>query len=487
MKNILKIFSLTIILGLNIGGCSSEPKVTNFIKSYGCILPFENGLAWVQTASANGAPPYQGYIDKKGREIIPAIYEYVDNKFNSGIVRVVKKNNDESAYYGLADANGNIIIPPNTYKYIGEFNEGLAFAVKEYISFGLQSLSPVCFINTQGNVVIPFEAGGYLSNTDFVSYMGPQFKNGFVRIQNKEGKWGYMNKRGQIVVPCVYDMAHDIDKYGLATIKKNGYWGLISKNEGVIYNCIFNSISAYNKDFICAQHNGNYVMLDLNGNILNGATFMDMYSLDDHVVRACNSIGEWGFLDSRGRPITAFEFEAITRENIGDMFDEKGYYLVKKSGKYGVVDGRGTLIIPTDYDHISYEEQSGLISLIDVQGFCNYFNTHYGIKILPPSTYTSLGYFSEGMAFFYKANGKKGYINKFGEEVIKNVKADYIFEFHDGLARVSVGGKSGFIDKSGKLVIPKRYNFARDFSEGISSVSDDRGTFLIDTKGNPIN
>jgi hypothetical protein len=44
--------------------------------------------------------------------------------------------------------------------------------------------------------------------------------------------------------------------------------------------------------------------------------------------------------------------------------------------------------------------------------------------------------------------------------------------FAEGLARVRSGGKWGYIDKTGNLVVPAVYQSALDFSEGMAVVGD---------------
>ena len=68
------------------------------------------------------------------------------------------------------------------------------------------------------------------------------------------------------------------------------------------------------------------------------------------------------------------------------------------------------------------------------------------------SMYDWVGDFSEGLATV-KLNDKYGYIDKTGREVIP-CKYDGINDFKEGLAKVQLNGKIGFIDKTGKEVIP---------------------------------
>lgn len=61
--------------------------------------------------------------------------------------------------------------------------------------------------------------------------------------------------------------------------------------------------------------------------------------------------------------------------------------------------------------------------------------------------------------------------------------------FSDGRARVASTGfpaKYGYIDTSGKLVIPMQYSNAETFHEGLAVVNNDNGTGVIDRDGNVV-
>ena len=66
-------------------------------------------------------------------------------------------------------------------------------------------------------------------------------------------------------------------------------------------------------------------------------------------------------------------------------------------------------------------------------------------------------------------NDKWGFIDKSGTLVIP-CKYDDSGSFSEGLAEVKLNGKSGFIDKSGTLVIPCKYDDASFFREGLAGV-----------------
>lgn len=104
--------------------------------------------------------------------------------------------------------------------------------------------------------------------------------------------------------------------------------------------------------------------------------------------------------------------------------------------------------------------------------------------------YDRLSLFSEGYAAVCK-NGKWGYIDKTGREVIP-CKYDWANPFHEGLASVrpSYGSGYGFIDTLGREVIRHRREIEvpGDFSEGLVVVKNEGNDhfFVLDKEGRKV-
>ncbi|WP_302777272.1 WG repeat-containing protein [Porphyromonas uenonis] len=104
--------------------------------------------------------------------------------------------------------------------------------------------------------------------------------------------------------------------------------------------------------------------------------------------------------------------------------------------------------------------------------------------------YDQLSLFSEGYAAVCK-NGKWGYIDKAGQEVIP-CKYDWANTFHEGLAsvRFSYDSGYGFIDTTGREVIRHRREIAvpGDFSEGLVVVKNEGNDhfFVLDKEGRKV-
>lgn len=110
--------------------------------------------------------------------------------------------------------------------------------------------------------------------------------------------------------------------------------------------------------------------------------------------------------------------------------------------------------------------------------------------------YVSVGRFSEGLATVGKGdadgNMKYGYIDKTGKVVIP-LEYDEASAFSEGLAcvmKVDADGnrKYGYIDKTGNVVIPMKYWLADSFSEGLAEVKESESSpyQYIDKKGSVV-
>ena len=109
--------------------------------------------------------------------------------------------------------------------------------------------------------------------------------------------------------------------------------------------------------------------------------------------------------------------------------------------------------------------------------------------------------FQDGLALVVKSsdeenygmimNGKYGYINLYGEEVIPCNIIYYAYELHpdfsEGLAAIRIGDDCGYINTRGELVIPAIYGDACPFSDGAALVyKEGDGFFYIDKYGEKI-
>ena len=66
----------------------------------------------------------------------------------------------------------------------------------------------------------------------------------------KDGKWGFTNHEGEVVVPCKYDLVTELNSYGFAGVKQDGKWGVIDEKGKEIVVPVYEIESYYFPQFI---------------------------------------------------------------------------------------------------------------------------------------------------------------------------------------------------------------------------------------------
>lgn len=133
-----------------------------------------------------------------------------------------------------------------------------------------------------------------------------------------------------------------------------------------------------------------------------------------------------------------------------------------KNGKYGLSDRSGKVITQPQYDYsLNFVETGVAIATKNKKiGLIN----NSGKEITPFDYDQDLGY-SEGLFLMRKKIGntiglyETHFIDKTGKIVLSDANKEYKIDgpFYSGRALVKAGGQYGYIDKTGKIVIPIKY------------------------------
>lgn len=84
-------------------------------------------------------------------------------------------------------------------------------------------------------------------------------------ISKKDGKYGFLDKDGNLIVDYIYDDAVEQNLYGFSAIKKDGKWGSIDSKGNIVQAPIYNLDEYLKIDFIGKWHLGK----DINMNYYN--------------------------------------------------------------------------------------------------------------------------------------------------------------------------------------------------------------------------
>ena len=73
-------------------------------------------------------------------------------------------------------------------------------------------------------------------------------------LSKKDGKYGYVDKDGNVMVDYIYDDATEQNAYGFAAVQKNGKWGSIDKKGNIVQQPEYSLTNNYKIDFIGRWH-----------------------------------------------------------------------------------------------------------------------------------------------------------------------------------------------------------------------------------------
>lgn len=247
--------------------------------------------------------------------------------------------------------------------------------------------------------------------------------------------------------------------------------------------------------------------------LLAGLLLLNLSAQD--LVPYFNPIGkDWGYCDWYKKSVIFPQFEEA-----GLFYN--GLAIVRDNGLYGVINPRGQFVVECKYKKI-YPFSEGFAAVLSKDDRIGFIDS-YGEEVVP-CKYDYDKYdkfrFSEGRAFV-KSGDRYGYVDVKGNQVIDfkfssardfhdgfaivfrpdegaafidpqgKIIADlkdytYFEEYREGLVGATKGKKQGFLDKTGKVVIPFDFTSVTVFSEGLTFVKNGKKQMFIDKTGKPV-
>lgn len=248
------------------------------------------------------------YVVKEGQtlKVIDKEKTYLENAFED--VKEINSNNIiaiKSGKYGIVETNGqvkvNYIYDNLTYAYtdtyiakkegkygiiniLGEEKVPFNYSYIKYIEeancinaqkensqteildkeLNIKAEGMICEINKDKNF-IKMRVG---ENYKYYNFKLQEKENTEILTSNtiflskKNGKYGYVNEKGIVVVDYIYDDATEQNKYGYAGVKKDGKWGALDKTGKVILEPCYTLENNLIVDFIGTY----YLAEDINAN-----------------------------------------------------------------------------------------------------------------------------------------------------------------------------------------------------------------------------
>ena len=228
--------------------------------------------------------------------------------------------------------------------------------------------------------------------------------NGLIKVK-LDGKYGFINKDGEEIIPCKYEDADNFPD-GLVKVKSAEGWGFVNENGEEIISCKYEDARAFSDGLAKVKSAEGWGFVNENGEEIIPCKYIDADDFFDGLARVHSKEG-WGFVNKDGEEIIPCKYKDA------DAFSD-GLARVHSKEGWGFINKDGEEIIPCKYKYADA--------------------------------------FSYGLARVQSKEGW-GFVNKDGEEIIscKYEDADY-FWFGAETAEVKLNGEWITIDKTGKQV-----------------------------------
>lgn len=324
-----------------------------------------------------------GLISTDGHILVPA------NTFGQQPTTVV------GGMFSLPDGKGNYQlynihqpqqpVSPRSFACIGHFFEGVAPAQES-------PQSPILLIDKQARTIASTE-----QYPQYDIALVHNFREGLALIATREGKYGYMNIRGKIVIPPIYDRAYDFCN-GKALV---GITNLQGKT-----------------GYLLIAPNGKTCLAIQQENCVISHRFANKRLMYKHL-----DSGRCCYLDEEGVPILCLP------EEVKEAYPfEHDMALFQTATGTGIIDPRGEILIPAHYENafIAGDNRIGL-KLKE-----HWTMAEKGGKLLCDFQYDAIGcYYGSNLAVAQE-EGKFLFITRKGKPADSN---RYAFIAEDATAR----------------------------------------------------
>ncbi|HPI54500.1 MAG TPA: WG repeat-containing protein [Chitinophagaceae bacterium] len=346
-------------------------------------------------------------------------------------------------------------------------------------------------IDEQGKNSIPFAWDILYTPTVFLAPYLNESKSllyhpseGLLKFRERN-RFGYISLQNKVVIQSRFVHASDFNR-GYAIVFNGVKYGIIDTLGNYLFEPTKYELLNEREGLVLFRHHKKYGFMDLKGNLVIPSDYDDAFSFHEglaavsykHKYGYINLKGEWIIQPSFDNAKSFHKLRAVVTVGLGvGLIDEKGnwllkpvnqelieagdgYYKVKRNMSWGLLDSLGREVIPCKYGQIGDIFNQQIILQNGINSGVSNLNYKFIIPFSAAVITTSgEGYYlvqKDFMSCFYNQKGQR----------LNDTCYEKASDFSEGLARVIVGGKIGFIDTTGAMVIEPQFENAYDFHAG---------------------
>jgi hypothetical protein len=322
--------------------------------------------------------------------------------------------------------------------------------------------------------LIPYRKGnlwGYAA-PDKQVVISPRFQDaqlfyeGFAVVK-LNSKFGYINKKGKLVIPCRYFAAKHF-RYGYfgntgthtegsrevknkdtvlfagASPKDNGYEQCINTLGEVMSRCPAINENSVQSNSLDVSNRKTYSLVN-NANLYD--SLVDDYKImgDDHWFYIGMKNGKYGVINNFFEVVLPFDYSSIDKIDISG----KAYLHAAKDNMHGILNGTGSVFIPVDNSELAYirakNNKDYILLLKDKLASVRDFDNNLVIA----AKYRAIMYDGEGGFVLISKDNTRGYY--FLNGFLIEPKYTDVKQINKGslLQVTTVSGKTGFVGPDG--------------------------------------
>ena len=248
----------------------TEENKVKLLDENGIVL-LESGFDTVEEISTNNIVITKGgkygVITKDGAEVIAPKYESLNYVVEDCYIA------GKDGKKGVIDASGNVKIDFNYISMYYAKEAGIIVADKDLAKSDIIDIN----FDVKLKDILVSELNieyGYLRVRDGDSYKYYNFKleektniemlsTNTLFLVKQNGKYGFVNKNGDLIVDYIYDDATEQNSFGYCAVKKDGKWGAIKSDGTVVLEPSENLDDYLYIDFISEYHRYNDLKLNV--------------------------------------------------------------------------------------------------------------------------------------------------------------------------------------------------------------------------------
>ncbi len=311
-------------------------------------------------------------------------------------------------------------------------------------------------VNKLGNIQIP------ILYDNLIYFYSPR-----VAVAQLNGKLLFIDKWNKIVFENTCDEVVDETPFlfGKCIIEKDGKQGIIDENGNEVLPLVYSKIIRVGQRKQFAVHtNEKWGLVDDAGKFLFPSVFdsIDDFYVGVYIVSIGNKVG---LIDCFGRVVFPIVYDEI--DNTWSSYDEKentsdgSFILVKQDGLYGLYN-KEKQILPVEFDEIKREwtpsdSKYDYLVLASKKHLWGVFDS-LGRTVVP-NKYNKVeyekGFFNE--CFVVEKDGKWGYISIDGNTISPIYDSIKVHNYHLRCLIVQLGERFGLVSAKGEQLLPVEY------------------------------